>query len=76
MGIPVASIAVGKCYVTAIGQVRRVLEIKDAKVRYESRGKTAHGGSWGDPVGVSTVKFARDVEREVACDYDPMKPTR
>jgi hypothetical protein len=47
MGIPVGSIAVGKCYATEIGQVRRVLEVKDEKVKYESRGKTAHGGSWG-----------------------------
>ena len=47
MGVPVESVAVGKCYVTEIGQVRRVLEIKNAIVKYESRGKTAHGGSWG-----------------------------
>ena len=32
-----------KCYVAEIGQVRRVLEIKEARVKYESRGKTAHG---------------------------------
>jgi hypothetical protein len=43
MGVPVASVAVGKCYLTEIGQVRRVLEIKEAMVKYESRGKTAHG---------------------------------
>jgi hypothetical protein len=47
MGVPVESVAVGKCYLTEIGQVRRVLEIKEARVKYESRGKTAHGGSWG-----------------------------
>src|SRR6202007_134785 len=44
MGVPVG---VGKCYVTEIGQVRRVLEIKDTMVKYVSRGKTAHGRSWG-----------------------------
>ena len=26
MGVPVESVAVGKCYVTEIGQIRRVLE--------------------------------------------------
>ena len=31
MGVPVESVAVGKCYLTEIGQVRRVLEIKEAK---------------------------------------------
>jgi len=43
MGIPVDGIAVGKCFVTEIGQVRRVLEVKDGRVKYESRGKN---GAW------------------------------
>jgi hypothetical protein len=71
MGIPVDSIAVGKCFLTAIGQVRRVLEVKDGKVKYESRGKTAHGGSWGDATTVGSGTFARDVDREVPCDHAP-----
>ena len=71
MGVPVESVAVGKCYVTEIGQVRRVLEIKKAMVKYESRGKTAHGRSWGALTTISILRFARDVEREVPCDYDP-----
>ena len=69
MGVPVEIVAVGKCYVTEIGQVRRVLEIKEAMVKYESRGKTAHGRSWGVLTTVSILRFARDVEREVPCDY-------
>jgi hypothetical protein len=71
MGIPMESIAAGKCFVTEIGQVRRVLEVKDGMVKYESRGKTAHGGSWGDIITAADGKFARDVNREVPCDYDP-----
>jgi hypothetical protein len=71
MGVPVRSVAVGKCYVTEIGQVRRVLEIKEAMVKYESRRKTAHGGSWGALTTISILRFARDVEREVPCDYKP-----
>ena len=63
MGVPVASVAVGKCYLTEIGQVRRVLEIKEAMVKYESRGETAHGGSWGALTTISIIRFARDVER-------------
>jgi hypothetical protein len=71
MGIPVESLAVGKCFVTEIGQVRHVLEIKSGKVKYESRGKTAHGGSWGDVATVADGTFARDVIREVPCDSIP-----
>jgi len=74
MGVPVESITVGKCYVTEIGQIRRVLEVQDGRVKYESRGKTAHGGSWGPWTTVGDGKFAREVEREVACDYDPNYP--
>jgi len=62
MGVPVESVAVGKCYVTEIGQVRRVLEIKEAMVKYESRGKTAHGASWGALTTVSILRFARDAK--------------
>jgi hypothetical protein len=58
MGVPVASIVAGKCYVTEIGQVRPVLEAKDGKLKYESRGRTAHGGSWGAVTTVGDVKFA------------------
>jgi hypothetical protein len=74
MGIPVESLAVGKCYLTEIGQVRRVLEIKEAMLKYESRGKTAHGGSGGALTTMSVLRFARDVEREVPCDHDPRYP--
>jgi hypothetical protein len=61
MGVPLESVTVGKCYVTEIGQVRRVLEIKNAMVKYESRGKTAHGRSWGALTTISIIRFARDV---------------
>ena len=69
MGVPVETVVVGRCDLTEISQVRRVLEIKEAMVKYESRGKTAHGGSWGALSTVSILRFAR--EREVPCDYDP-----
>ena len=59
MGVPVESVAVGECYLTKIGQLRRVLEIKEAMVKYESRGKTAHGASWDALTNVSILRFAR-----------------
>ena len=32
VGIPVSEIAIGKCYLTALGQVRRVLKVGNGKV--------------------------------------------
>jgi hypothetical protein len=69
MGIPVSEIVPGKCYLTALGQVRRVLKFGNGKVTYESRGKTATSGSWGEQNTVVDGRFARDVEREVPCDF-------
>ena len=47
MGVPVESVAVGKCYVTEIGQVRRVLEIKNAmeNTNLGERQRTADRGA-------------------------------
>jgi len=71
MGIEVGNIEVGKYYVTAWGEIRRVLEISAGKVTYDARGKTAEGGSWASRTTVGDGRFANDVEREVPCDYDP-----
>jgi hypothetical protein len=51
---------------------RRVLKVESGKVTYEARGKTATGGSCGERTIVGDGKFARDVVREVTCDYDPI----
>ena len=69
VGIPVSEIADGKCYLTALGQVRRVLKVGNGKVTYESRGKTITKGSWGKQNTVLDGRSARDVEREVPCDF-------
>jgi hypothetical protein len=60
----------------AIASARRIAAapLKNAMVKYESRGKTAHGRSWGALTTISIVRFARDVEREVPCDHDPRYP--
>jgi hypothetical protein len=68
MGIAINSIQVGKFYVTAMGQVRRVLEISGGKVKYEARGRTAEGGPAASWTTVGDGRFANDVEREVPCD--------
>jgi len=45
MGVAIDCIKVGKCYVTALGQIRRVLEISGGRVKYEARG-TGIACSW------------------------------
>jgi len=62
-------IAAGRCYLTALGQIRRVLRFGNGKVTYETRGRKATGGSWGEQNTVLDGRFARDVEREVPCDF-------
>jgi hypothetical protein len=67
VGIPVSEIVAGKCYLTALGQVRRVVKFGNGKVTYESRSITK--GSWGEQNTVLDGRFARDVEREVPCGF-------
>jgi hypothetical protein len=43
VGIPADEIVVGKCYLTALGQIRRVLKFGAGKVTYESRGAGEQG---------------------------------
>jgi hypothetical protein len=69
VGIPVSEIVAGKCYLTALGQVRRVLKFGNAKVTYELRSRTIAKGPWGEQNTVLDGRFARDVEREVPCDF-------
>ena len=70
MGISIGEIGVNKCYLTALGQVRRVLKFGNGRVTYESRGrKSGTGGSWGEQNTVPDGRFARDVEREIPCEH-------
>ena len=70
MGVWIKDIDVGKCYATSTGQVRRVTKV-EIKVTYESRGEKAlpKGRAWNPRVTALGAKFARDVDREVTCDY-------
>ncbi|MGE3990117.1 hypothetical protein [Pseudorhodoplanes sp.] len=73
MTVEASSIAKGKCYVTSSGQVRRVMEVEDGKITYESRGKKSVGKDviWGPKATVPADQFADRVDREVQWDYDP-----
>lgn len=71
MPVAVSSLAKGKCYVTANGQVRRILELDATDVVYEARGGKNVAPPWGSKTKVNRQKFADAVDREVPCDYDP-----
>jgi hypothetical protein len=68
--VEVNSISVGRCYVTANREVRQVLELDGQKLTYVARGKLAFP-AWDPELQRHTTKdtFARDVEREVPCDW-------
>ena len=70
MAVEINSLCVGRCYVTHACEVRKVLEIDGQKLTYVVRGKMAFP-SWDREMHRSTTKeiFARDVEREVPCDW-------
>ena len=70
MMVDANSISLGRCYVTANREVRKVLELDGQKLTYVARGKMAFP-AWDQEVQRHTTKdtFARDVEREVPCDW-------
>ncbi len=69
MSVPPESIEVGKCYLAAKGQVRRVLHtLPHGQVHYEAR-RAAVLQAFGWTEGVLELAlFAALIEREVPCD--------
>jgi len=65
MPISVDEIAVDKSYVTATGQLRRVLKVDNGTVTYEEARGKAVSGNWGLWTTVGDGKFAQDVDRKV-----------
>jgi len=70
MPISAGSIRLGHCYVTAGNAVRKVIEIDRTAVTYVVRGKLAFP-TWDRRLWHSTDReaFAREVAREVPCDW-------
>jgi len=70
MAVEAESIRVGRCYVTPNREVRKVLEIGGQTLTYVARGKLAFP-SWDREMRrcTTTEIFARDVDREVPCDW-------
>lgn len=67
MGIQEDAIAVGKCYVTAEGQVRKVLKMDGGDVLYAHHRDPAKK-DWGHWKWLSEPRFAADAAREIACE--------
>jgi hypothetical protein len=65
MPISVNEIAVDKSYVTATGQLRRVLKVDNGAVTYEEARGKAFSGNWGLWTTVDDEKFARDADHKV-----------
>jgi hypothetical protein len=62
------TVAVGKCYKTSGNQHRRVIEVANDQVRYQSWG--GKDGYRGDHLTENTVQiggFAKAVEEEISC---------
>jgi hypothetical protein len=70
MAVKVSDIAVGKCYATHSGEVRRVIEIAYKQIVYEARGKKPTPGSWDAKIPIGLVDFAAALSREVRCDEE------
>jgi hypothetical protein len=70
MPVEPSSISVGRCYVTPWNEVRKVVEIEGATVRYVVRGKLAFP-VWDKQAWQSSYKdaFAREAQQEVPCDW-------
>jgi hypothetical protein len=73
-------LALGQCYITTAGQVRRILEITpDGNVRFDSRNENMPNGSWEMEAVVGIDVFAQQADREVPRDQPPgsiRKPSR
>ena len=72
MTIPPGSIAVGRCYLTHSGEVRRVLRfLLEDRVHYEFReAAVARAFGWKEGV-LELAPFAALIEREVPCNWTP-----
>ncbi len=71
MTIPLKSIAVGKCYLTDTGHVRRVLRLTPiGRIQFEVRAGHVMPKIWR--IGIQDGRsFASQAEREVPCDWTP-----
>lgn len=68
MPVKISELQVGKCFSKG-KQVRRIIEMDNDMLVYESRGGKA--GQWNSRQSAKKATFAAVVEKEVNCDWDP-----
>ncbi len=69
MSLPLRSIQVGQCYLTASGHLRRVVSLlSNGQVRYDLRVSTKAPERWIAAV-LDLESFASSVDRAVSCDW-------
>jgi len=69
MPVPMESIAVGRCYLTATKEVWRVQQITDGTVTFTARDCKIGSERWGYRPERPLSAFASTVEREISCDF-------
>lgn len=67
--VSVSDLAVGKCFVTASRQMRKIFDYADGQVTYESWSANQERPTNPNRVSVNDKKFCADVDREVPCHY-------
>jgi hypothetical protein len=72
MAVQRSDLAEDKCYVTANGQVRRILKLDATEVRYEARGKEPKMAPWPNRATAKIDTFLSDVVDVVSCDHAPV----
>lgn len=81
MAVDPKDVVLHACFVTSTNQVRKVVAITaDDRVEYLSRGSSYQRGesSWSPGTSKTSMPlrsdFATEVERKVACSWDPNYP--
>ena len=71
MTVDPKTVAVGKVYLTAKSQLRKVVEVTDGKVKYSAKSAKQFAKFQGKmpPQGVAVEKFAEAVDKEVDESY-------
>jgi hypothetical protein len=71
MSVPESEIAEGKYFKTSSKQIRRVLEVKDGKVKYVVGGADFRNRSWDHGQWQKMDAFIAAVDGEVEETWDP-----
>ena len=71
MSIDPKSIAVGQCYLTRTGYVRRVVSVAEGQVKADQRRRPVpeNGRLWPRTIVLPLAQFTSTIVRAVPCDW-------